>query len=262
MRESGQVTSHTIVATANVLRTISHDEARRALRGVLDLAPDLVGLQEWGLVRCRLLRETGSVGLAPQVGVRLGQGVAGNTPGYVWSTPLVGGCAVGARSERFELIGCRSSILSWMGRADKPDRWLGIEPPRLVTIGIYHDRQVSRKVSLLNYHLAPGVQAQGRYRKDRPLLVARHRGEVRNLQRLVDEQLAQGYDVYAVGDSNFDGLRLSGITSAWDGREDGPGTLGRRRKVDDVHGPGRAISVTLLANGSDHKAVVVTRADR
>ena len=64
--------------------------------------------------------------------------------------------------------------------------------------------------------------------------------------------------MYALGDSNFDGLRLRGVTSAWRGREEEPGTLGPRRKVDDVHASrGSASSVTLLASDSDHRAVVV-----
>jgi hypothetical protein len=64
-----------------------------------------------------------------------------------------------------------------------------------------------------------------------------------------------------VGDSNFDGLRLSGLTSAWAGSRDAPGTLGQHRKVDDVLGPGPAASVTMLSNASDHRAVLATRAD-
>jgi len=67
--------------------------------------------------------------------------------------------------------------------------------------------------------------------------------------------------VYAVGDANFDGLRLNGLTSAWEGRESDPGTLGPRRKIDDVHGPGPAASVTVLTSRSDHKAVIVGRED-
>ena len=82
------------------------------------------------------------------------------------------------------------------------------------------------------------------------------------LHRLVQEQVGLGRVVHAVGDSNFDGLRLPPLTSAWQGREDGPGTLGSRRKIDDVHGPGPATSVTLLDTPSDHKAVIVTRPDR
>jgi hypothetical protein len=85
---------------------------------------------------------------------------------------------------------------------------------------------------------------------------------VRRIDRLVGEQLSLGRVVYAMGDSNFDGLRLAGLTSAWDGRDDDTGTLvASRRKIDDVHGPGPATTVSLLSNDSDHRAVVVRRCD-
>jgi hypothetical protein len=128
-----------------------------------------------------------------------------------------------------------------------------------MTVAVYRDLRAERLVSLVDFHLTPAVQAKGRYRDDRPALAARHRQEVRRVQQVVDEQLARGRTVFAVGDSNFDGLRLAGLESAWEGREDEPGTLGRRRKVDDVHGPGPAESVTTLRTPSDHKAVLVRR---
>ena len=242
------------MATANVQSSLPDDPARRALLGVLDLAPDLVGLQEWKLARRRLLRESGSVGPAAYVGVRLLRSGSGD---YVWSTPFLGRCVVGARAERFTLVGCRSRLLSGPSRAPKGQRRLGIEPPRLATLATYRDRLGGPPVSLVDFHLSPGVQAGGRYREDRPAPVARHRREVRRLQRLVDALLASGHVVYAVGDSNFDGFRLRGLTSAWEGREDQPGTLGPTRKVDDVFcSLGPPASVTLLTSDSDHRAVV------
>ncbi|MCW2776223.1 MAG: hypothetical protein JWN91_4549 [Nocardioides sp.] len=244
----------TVVVTANIRRGLPLDVARTALRGVLDIGPDLVGLQEWNLSRAGLLLETGRLGLLPAAGIRLGR-----ASGYLWTAPLIGGCPVGARVERYEQVGGYARRLSRVGHADKPDRWLGVEPPRVLTAGIYRDRRDNRTVALLNFHLVPGVQAGGRYRADRPLLVARHRREVHNIERLVARHLGLGHVVYAVGDSNYDGLRLSGLTSAWEGREADPGTLGPRRKVDDVHGPGSASAVRLLLNDSDHKAVVVER---
>jgi hypothetical protein len=251
------VTSQTVVATANVLGSLGRGQARAALTGVLELEPDLVGLQEWRLSRLPVLRETGSVGLVPDLHIRLGA----HSSGYLWSAPLLGGCPVGARADRFDLLGCRMRPLSKPGYADKPDTRWGLEPPRVATVGVYRDRAMDRTVSLVCYHLVPAVQARGRYRDDRPLLVARHQGEVAALQRIVDEQLGLGRVVHAVGDSNFDGLRLVGLTSTWEGRETDPGTLGPTRKIDDVHGPGRAVAVTLLTSGSDHKAVVVRRED-
>jgi endonuclease/exonuclease/phosphatase family metal-dependent hydrolase len=249
------VSSHTVAATTNVLRELGAGDALRALQGVLELDPDLVGLQEWHPTRYRLLAETGPVDLLP------GRRRRRNSDGYHWTLPILGGCVVGARGARFRLVNSRSVVLSGPARADHPDRWMHIEPPRVATVATYDDLFQGRTVSLICYHLAPGVQVRGRYREDRPLLVARHQLEVNRLQSLVDERLVLGHAVYAVGDSNFDGLRLSGITSAWEGRDDAAGTLGPRRKVDDVHGPGSPIWVRLVPNESDHKAVVACRLD-
>jgi hypothetical protein len=248
----------TTVATANILYTLADSEARTALDDVLHLAPDLVGLQEWYPSRVGLLRESGRVGLVPSIGLHLSAGGRGSRE-YVWSLPVLGGCVVGARADRLELRSCHAVPLSAPGRADREDRFLGLEPPRLATVGVYLDRQLGRSVALVDYHLVSGVQARGQYRADRPRLVERHRREVRRLARLVSHLLAAGHVVHAVGDSNFDGLRLPGLTSAWEGREQAPGTLGPSRHVDDVHGPGRAELVTALRTPSDHRALVVRR---
>ena len=248
--------ARTVVATANVRGSLPRDPARRALDLVLDRAPDLVGLQEWSVARLPVLRESGSAGLVPHLGVRLPRSGGARTVEYVWSSPVVGGCAIGARADRFELTGARLAVLSGPGRAGKGDRSLVLR--RVAAIATYRDRQGDRPVTVVNFHLSSGVQALGRYREDRPVVVARHRAEVRRLQALVADRLARGHQVYALGDSNFDGFRLPGLTSAWEGREGEPGTLGPRRKVDDVHvHDGHASSVTLLSSDSDHKAVIV-----
>ncbi|MEO7352162.1 MAG: hypothetical protein ABIW17_09715, partial [Marmoricola sp.] len=234
-------------------------DARRALDTVLDLRPDLVGLQEWYPSRFRLLQRTGRLGLVPHIGGRLPRSGDSGAPAYFWNTPLVGGCAVGARSDRFEMLSCRTRFLSAVAPGDRRKRRMTLEPARAATVAVYRDRYSDSTVCLVNYHLVSGVQADGSYRADRPVLAARHRQEARALHRLVREQLELGHVVYATGDSNFDGLRIDGLTSAWEGREDRPGTLGRTRKVDDVHGPGPAESVTALTTPSDHRAIVVRR---
>jgi hypothetical protein len=178
------------------------------------------------------------------------------------SPPLLGGCPVGARSDRFELLDTRFQVVGGFGRVDRNAGPPPLAVPRIVTLAVFRDAPADRIVSVVNFHLTPRVQARGRYREDRPLLVARHRAEVRRLDRLVGEQLRLGRVVYALGDSNFDGLRLEGLTSAWDGRDVETGTLvASRRKIDDVHGPGPATTVSLLTNESDHRAVVVRRPD-
>lgn len=243
------------MATANINRGLGRLDARAALRGVLDLGPDLVGLQEWHPWRVRMLLETGSVGLVR--GPRVGHGDAG----YLWTMPLLGDCVVGARAGRYRQLGAGSVWLSSPGRVDLLARRRRIEPPHLATFASYRDLIAGSTVSLISYHLVPGVQAYGRYRDDRPVLAQRHRDEVRRVQRLIDRFREQGHTVYAVGDSNFDGLRFDGVTSAWEGREREPGTHGAHRKIDDVHGPGLPVAVGLLANASDHKAVLAERTD-
>jgi hypothetical protein len=249
----------TEVAAANVSSTLGRADARSALHLVLGLAPDLVALQEWPLTRLGLLRESGTATTVPPLwpGPRRRDPVARD--GYVWSAPVVGGCAVGARSDRYDLLGVRLRLLSRPGLGDRSPGRRTLEPGRVATVATYRDRLLGRTDTLIGFHLVWGVQAGGRYRADRPLLVARHRQEVRVLQRLVDEQLARGHVVHAAGDSNLDGLRLRGLTSAWAGRPADPGTLGPRRKVDDVHGPGPALDVRRVTTASDHVAIVVRR---
>ncbi|WP_310529561.1 hypothetical protein [Nocardioides sp.] len=249
----------TDVASANVLYTLGRTEACKALDAVLGLAPDLIGLQEWYPSRLGLLLDTGRVGLAPHIGGRLRRPTSHGAPVYLWNMPLIGGCAVGARADRFELVRCRTRFLSAPGRGDPHADRRRLEPPREATVAVYRDLLLDRTVCLVNYHLVSGVQVHGRYRADRPVLAARHRHETEVLGRLVHEQIEQGHVVYATGDSNFHGLRIDGLTSAWEGRQDWPGTLGPHRKVDDVHGQGPAEAVTLLSTPSDHVAIVVRR---
>jgi hypothetical protein len=248
------------VATANILYKLPPHEARNALTQVLAVEPELVGLQEWYVSRLRLLREFGGVRVIPSFGAdRFGRP---RDPAYHWISAVAGGNVVGARADRFEPVSSRVVFVSGVGRSDRPDRAGGLEPPRVVTVGVFRDRQLDRTVAMLSYHLTPGVEVAAAYHPERPRLEARHRSDVRRLERLIADHQRAGHVVYAVGDSNFDSLRLAGLTSAWEGREHRPGTIGLgTRKLDDVHGPGRASRVTLLTTPSDHKAVVAERPD-
>jgi hypothetical protein len=239
-----------LVGTANVLCTLDAADAGAALDDLLAHEPDLLGLQEWGPRRYPLLRRRGEVRLLPG---RVPRG--SRTASYTWLAAAVGGCAVGARSDRFRPTGAKVRLLSGPGRADPGSRELPVRPPRFAVVATYRDLVDGSTLAFVDYHLMPAVQARGRYRPDRPLLVGAHRQEARALDRIVAEHQALGHLVYAVGDSNFDGFRLAGLTSAWEGRGDGQGTFGRRR-IDDVHGPARAESVSLLTNASDHKALL------
>jgi hypothetical protein len=250
----------TTVASANILYKLPPRDARTALSQVLADNPDLVGLQEWYVSRLRLLREFGDVRVVPALGTQLLR--RPRDPAYHWISAVAGGNVVGARADRFDPVSARVAFVSGFGRSDRPDRALGTEPPRVVTIGVFRDRQVDRTVAMMSYHLTPGVEHEAAYIDRRPRLQARHRRDVKRLERLVAEHQQAGHVVYAVGDSNFDSLRLAGLTSAWEGREHRPGTIGTgTRKLDDVHGPGPATRVTLLTTPSDHRAVVAVRPD-
>jgi len=248
----------TRVASANILYTLGAGDAVTALEQVLAEEPDLVGLQEWYVSRLPQLRRTGSVRTVPALA---GLSVPGPKR-YHWVSSLACGNVVGARADRFDLLEADAVVLSGIGRSDRPDRFLRTEPPRLVTIGVYADRRVDRTVAMMSYHLCPGVEEDGQYIAERPLLLARHRQEVGRLEKLIADYQRAGHVVYAVGDSNFDSQRLAGLTSSWVGREDAPGTIGSRtRKLDDVHGPGPASEVKLLHTPSDHRAMVTVRED-
>lgn len=250
----------TAVASANILYKLRAPDARTALGQVLAHEPDLVGLQEWYVARLGLLRRFGAVRVVPSLGTGLLS--RPSDPAYHWVSAVAGGNVVGARAERFDPVSARVAFVSGFGRSDRPDRALGVEPPRVVTIGVFRDREIDRTVAMMSYHLTPGVEHGAQYIPERPRLQRRHRSDVQRLERLVAEHQAEGHVVYAVGDSNFDSLRLAGLTSAWEGREDHPGTIGpATRKLDDVHGPGRATEVTLVETPSDHRALVAVRPD-
>jgi Endonuclease/Exonuclease/phosphatase family len=229
-----------VVATANVLGSLRRLEARVALAAVLEHTPDLVALQEWHPWRAGLL---------------------GRFADYQWFAPLLGGCAVGARRDRFARIEHGTRVLSRPGRADRDGRALGVEPARLASRTVQRDLETGATVALVDYHLVSQVQGAQRYRDDdRPALVARHRRETAALLRLVDETVAAGHPTYACGDSNFHGFRIPGLVSAWEGRTDAGGTLGPTRQIDDVHAPAAPIAVVTVATPSDHLAVVATYA--
>lgn len=248
----GQVT----VATANVQCSLSGTTAAGCLDAVLDSAPDLIGLQEWSLARWPVLARHGQVGLLCWPGRR--QPLIprwGRRGRYTWVSPVAGGCAVGARADRYLLLAAGLRVLSLPGQLDRE-----LLAGRVASVSVWRDRwhPGAAATTLVDLHLTPGVQSRGRYRSDRPERVARHRAEVARLQQVVDAELAHGHEVHAVGDSNFDGFGLVGLTSAWQGRQGDFGTLGDRL-VDDVHGPGPARVVRLVETASDHRAVLVTR---
>ena len=161
----------TVVASANILYKLARDDARTALSQVLEADPDLVALQEWYVIR-----------LAPAARVRGRpdrsriQRRRRDSP-YHWVSAVAGGNVVApCGSLRADLLA--GVFLSGVGRSDRTDRFLRLEPPRVVTVGVFQDLSSTARSRCISYHLVPGVQADGAYRADRPRLVRRHRSEV------------------------------------------------------------------------------------
>jgi hypothetical protein len=229
-----------VVATANVLGSLSRRDARDTVTTVLAHHPDLVALQEWHPWRAGVLRAFRD---------------------HYWFLPLLGGCAVGARRDRFTRVSRGTRVLSPPGRADRDGRAFGLEPARLAAVTVHRDREDGGTLALVDYHLVSQVQGAGRYRDDdRPALVARHRRETLALRSLVAALVADGHATYACGDSNFHGFQIPGLVSAWEGRPDAGGTYGPDRRIDDVFAPTAPVDVMTVPTASDHLAVVATYA--
>lgn len=224
------------IASANMIYTLPDEQATRSLDQVLAYQPDAIGLQEWFTRRAHLLP----------------------TEHYEWYTPRIAGCPIGYLRDRYELLDSYPVWLSWYGKPDPGARDIKRLRPRIAAVVVLRERVWGRRYSILNYHLDPAVQAHGLYREDRPILVRRHRNEARRLRLAVARALDQGNEVYAMGDSNFHGFSIPSLVSAWQGREDSPGTWGHRR-IDDVFGPEPATAVTYVETDSDHLAIVVDR---
>jgi hypothetical protein len=241
--------------------------AQAVLQRVLDRGPDIVGLQEWPSGRNPLLKATGTFARFPMVR-RVLRGPWRPGEGVEWARPLLGPTGpIGLRADRYEVLACSAVTLTGSRRIRPTERHPRARlPANRATLAVAHDHELDEEVAVIGYHLWAGVQVGGHY-SERPSDRARvdgHRDQVAALGRLVIDQLARGRVVYALGDSNFDGLDLPGLVSAWDGREhERRGTHeDGHRKIDDVFGPGRAVRVEVIEHPEqqiDHQGVLAVR---
>ena len=256
-----------LVVSQNVWVNAPVDVAEAVLGRVLDREPDIVGLQEWPAGRNPLLKATGNFARFPMMR-RAVPGPWRPREGMVWGRPLLGPTGpIGLRGDRFELLGCRARTLTKRRRIrPTPNHPRERLPANRATVALVRDHELDQTVAVIGYHLWAGVQVDGHY-SERPRDRARvdgHRDQVAALEKLVAQHLARGQVVYVLGDSNFDGLDLPGVVSAWDGRENEPRGTHRegRRKIDDVFGPSRADRVDLIDHPEpqiDHHGVLAVR---
>jgi hypothetical protein len=230
----------TRVLTANIRDTIDFDTARADLLRVLDqVLPTLGGLQEWSRSRDPIL----------------------DASGYSHARGPKGGGPVLWDEQRHRLRAVRSIRLA---RAE----FVGHLPGRRSRLGpswcteailddLPGDGPDGSQTVVLNYHLTAEVQVGSGYRRDlkHRLRVMRHKREKRRLGRRARMHLRRGRRVFALGDSNYAGMRLGGFVSCWEGHDGG--TLGSRA-VDIVYAERRPLGKPrTLKTHSDHRAVAV-----
>lgn len=226
----------TRVATANVFKGLDHKQAAHALVEVLAFMPDLGGLQEWPTGRDSILKSAAA---------------------YDFARNDAGGGPVFWRRDRYALVrGPRAVVLarrSFVGHLTGRKSTL---PTNYATLAILCDDETGGEVAVINFHLTAEVQYGGGYREDKAhrARVRRHKREKRKLGRVARRQKRKGRKVYALGDGNYDGLRIRGLVSCWVGQPH-TGTLGKRC-VDAVFSTHKSRLVTTVATGSDHRAVI------
>lgn len=226
----------TVVATANVRDTLDLDRAELALSLVLEHDPDVLALEEWPKGRDHLVKQAG-----------LGQARAPE-----------GGGPVTWRKGRYSLVSCKGRTLA---RRELVGHLIGRKsrlPTSIANVTRLHDELTGRDDVVIAFHLTAEIQYAGRYRTDAAhwLRVRRHKRECRRLRRIIRRQFAKvDGNVYALGDTNFDGMELSPLTSCWKGHKGG--SLGGRA-VDIVFASRPADRVETQPTPSDHDAVIVT----
>lgn len=273
------------MVSANVCSDLPTTAARAALRRILAIAPDVICLQEWFLTRTRALRSWGPVQLLPSP-IRLPgrlsgpdpAGTGGETGGgtrggqYLWAASGLGDTVIGVRADRWQVQSAGLVLIDRPGRGERTDRPGGLEPPRWATaVAVAARIEPATALSVLSFHLTPGVERGGHYRGDRPRLVARHRGEVTTLGRWAAREAHHRPDalILAAGDTNHHRLAVPGLISAWNSSPSiteheppptfgGPGTGSSPRTIDDCFGNRPATSARTLEIGSDHRAVIAT----
>lgn len=246
----------TVVASVNVLFTLSNAHARDALFDVLAERPHLVALQEFGPARDRILND-----------------IPDHSGPYQWTRPKTDGDPAGPvlwHKHRFQLRAANAVRLArreYVGHLPgRKDRLAANYATEVILDGLEPDESQPNarhpdgtQTVLLNFHLTAEIQdvrGGGGYKKELKyrLRVARHKRERRRLEQRARAHLKKGRTVYVAGDGNFTGLELAGLVNCWQGRKGG--TLGGRA-VDIVFGARRPAKLWTKKNASDHDALVV-----
>lgn len=224
------------VGTMNEQKDLPDPTAEEDLRlWLTEDRPHLAGLNEWESGRNYILRRLVKEGT------------------HNWARPVGGGpVALWQTGLGRELVNCYGHELvgeEFVGRL--PGR-KSVLPPSITTVAKFTDG-----TALLVTHMTAEVQDRhGNYHDDEchAARVRRHKKERRRLRRLVRKLRRRGWEVYVVGDTNYQDMTLRPLISCW---QDKPhqGTLGGRC-VDYVYAERESSGVRTFKGRSDHKAVV------
>lgn len=225
------------IGTANIRYTLSDKAALAAVRKVITEArPEILGLEEWHRPSSVLAQIT--------------------SRSYYKVARAEHGPPMLYDASRYTLLRTRNVTLA-------PEQHVGFLPGRkttlpasIATLAIFWDEVLLIEVSAIRFHLTAEVQRGKGYRETVAHLrrVLRHKTERRRLRKVGIRQRRKGRRVYLEGDGNFDGLRLRGFVSCWEGRKP-KGTLGNRA-VDIIFASTPARDVRTIETASDHRAVV------
>lgn len=221
------------LGTHNVLVSLSDDDASSCVETMLKRRPFILGLQEVGRSRRKVLERH-----ARRVRFLVGRrrrARAHPREGYVYAYPPRGGQPLVVDAARGQLVKVRRVKLSRRRRGVR------------ATYGTagWIRRRGGRMVRVLNVHPVA--------HRDRPANAAAAAESKRRIEAWVAS--CEG-DVYVMGDMNEKLMRLAGMPSCWVGDEDPPGTGPGGHTIDHVYGADEAEWAEVVHTKSDHNGVI------
>ncbi|HEX8510828.1 MAG TPA: hypothetical protein VF635_15185 [Propionibacteriaceae bacterium] len=229
----------------NVLRSNSLANIQAGVQAMAARA-DLFGLQELGDSARR-------------------QAAAAAVPGFVMTTDNTA-VPIMYRSTRYTLLNQGRELAFGPNQQVEAGVDGSVVGPKWVGWAAFRDRTTGARVALVNTHLLPSVQENGRIDTSKPRRQALYDTQLRVYLTVVDRLRAGGYQVIATCDCNVSfkpnlapilAMRAHGMLANWADVE-APPSHGSR-SIDYVWAESAPVSqITGGHHGSDHRWIVVT----
>ena len=235
----------TVVASSNLVFTLSDAAFEAGLRKVLADQPDICALQEALNHRDNVIRR-----VCDDLGYDFAAAKGGEP--ILWKTSRYRFRSVhGVRLARAEFVG------HLPGRKDRLPASIATEVCLDDLASKHPDGSVT---DVIDYHLTAEIQdvrGGGGYKKDAAhrLRVRRHKREKRRLGKRARMHQRRGRTVHPCGDGNYSGMTLGGFVNCWEGRHGG--TL-QGRPVDIIFGARKPSKLWTIETASDHDSLIVT----